>query len=212
MRRIPESELIINPDALVNIDLKSREIKKDKTKLTILRLGTCGAVQPDIPIGSLIFSHISIGCDGLLNWYEDRDEISLLDFETAFKEHIGWTKDLNSPYFVKAGDKLSKLFDDTVKGMTISASGFYGPQGRVLRIPLAIPDFIEKIETFNFQDWRVTNFEMEGSAIAGLCAKLGHIAGTLCVAIANRHRGESKPSYKDDIDNMIRVALDKLSN
>lgn len=206
-------DIVLNElDALVNIDFNTREINKEKKSLTILRLGTCGAVQPDIPIGSIIFSHISIGCDGLLNWYADRNEIALVDFEEAFVKHVGWDKYLPSPYFVKAGERLSSLFmDSTLKGMTISASGFYGPQGRVLRLPLAMPNMIDSFESFRHENWRVTNFEMEGSAIAGLATKLGHEAATMCVAIANRHLEQSKPNYKEYVDKMIKFALDKLS-
>lgn len=206
-------DIVLNElDALVNIDFSTRQVKSEKKSLTILRLGTCGAVQPDIPIGSIIFSHISIGCDGLLNWYGDRNEIALVDFEEAFIKHVGWDKYLPIPYFVRAGDKLSKLFSDsTIKGMTISASGFYGPQGRVLRVPLAMPNMIDSFESFRHEGWRITNFEMEGSAIAGLAAKLGHEAATVCVAIANRHLEKSKPNYKEYVDKMIKLSLDKLA-
>ena len=131
-------DIVMNElDALANIDFASRMVKKEKRCLNILRIGTSGAIQPDIPLGSFVFSHISIGCDGLLNWYADRDAVSLLDYEEAFKRHVGWDSRLPSPYFVRAGKAMSDLFSDcTVPGMTISASGFYGPQGRVLRMPL----------------------------------------------------------------------------
>lgn len=206
-------DIVMNElDALANIDFKTRTIKEVKKSLRILRLGTCGAVQPDIPLGSLIFSHISVGCDGLLNWYENRDEIAIKDIEEAFVKHVVWNKYLPTPYFVKADPELISLFEkDTVKGMTISASGFYGPQGRVLRIPLAIPDMVEKFESFRFGEWRITNFEMEGSAIAGLAAKLGHKGATMCTAIANRHLHESQPDYKKFVNNMVVLALEKLS-
>ncbi|MBQ6822247.1 MAG: nucleoside phosphorylase, partial [Bacteroidales bacterium] len=119
-------------DALANVDFETREVKPEHTSLDILRIGTCGAIQPEIPLGAFIFSHISIGCDGLLNWYDNRDSVALLDFEEAFKEHVHWDKHLPDPYFVRAGQRIIDRFEDcTVKGMTISASGFYGPQGRV---------------------------------------------------------------------------------
>ena len=198
-------------DALANVDFASREVKDVKRSLNILRIGTSGAIQPDIPIGSFVFSHISVGCDGLLNWYADRDKIAMLDIEDAFKEHVGWNKHLPDPYFVKAGEKMSDLFMDcTVPGMTISASGFYGPQGRVLRLPLAMPDMIDKFESFRFGDRRITNFEMEGSAIAGIAAHLGHNAGTVCAIIANRHLKSSNPDYKQYVRNLVELSLDKL--
>lgn len=206
-------DIVMNElDALANIDFKTREVKKEHCTLTVLRIGTCGAVQPDIPIGSYIFSHISVGCDGLLNWYADREKISLMDMEEAFKKHVGWNKYLASPYFVRASQKLIDKFKDvTVKGVTISAGGFYGPQGRVLRLPLAMPDMVSKFESFKYGEYRITNFEMEGSALAGICAHLGHDAGTVCCAIANRHIGSSNPDYKALVRGLVKLCLDKLT-
>ena len=206
-------DIVMNElDALANIDFKTREVKKEHRTLTVLRIGTCGAVQPDIPIGSYIFSHISVGCDGLLNWYADREKISLIDMEEAFKKHVGWNKYLASPYFVRASQKLIDKFKDvTVKGVTISAGGFYGPQGRVLRLPLAMPDMVSKFESFKYGEYRITNFEMEGSALAGICAHLGHDAGTVCCAIANRHIGSSNPDYKALVRGLVKLCLDKLT-
>jgi uridine phosphorylase len=206
-------DIVMNElDALANIDFITREVKKEHRTLTVLRIGTCGAVQPDIPIGSYIFSHISVGCDGLLNWYADREKISLMDMEEAFKKHVGWNKYLASPYFVRASQKLIDKFKDvTVKGVTISAGGFYGPQGRVLRLPLAMPDMVSKFESFKYGDYRITNFEMEGSALAGICAHLGHDAGTVCCAIANRHIGSSNPDYKALVRGLVKLCLEKLT-
>ncbi len=199
-------------DALANVSFKTREAKKKHRALTILRIGTTGAVQPDIPLGSPIFSHYSVGCDGLLNWYADRDSISNLDMENAFKEHVRWDKNLPSPYFVKASDKLIERFEDcTIKGVTISAPGFYGPQGRVVRLGLAMPDMLEKFESFRFQDYRITNFEMESSAVAGLAKHLGHDAGTVCCAIANRYLKSSNPDYKPMVRSLVELALDRLT-
>ena len=148
-------------DALANVSFKTRQAKKRHRTLTILRIGTTGAVQPDIPIGTPVFSQFSVGCDGLLNWYADRDSISELDMEKAFKKHVGWDKNLPSPYFVKASEKLAERFKDcTVMGVTISAPGFYGPQGRVVRLGLAMPDMIERFESFRYKGYRITNFEM----------------------------------------------------
>lgn len=199
-------------DALVNIDFSSRQVKEELRSLRILRIGTSGAVQPDIPVGSYVFSHISVGADGLLNWYANRDEVSYKEMEEAFVAHTGWLDTLPAPYFVRASQELIDLFaNSTVKGVTISASGFYGPQGRVLRVPLAMPDMMEKFESFRFEDYRITNFEMEGSALAGLATKLGHRAGTVCCIIANRYYKGAEPDYKALVERLVVLALDKLA-
>ena len=199
-------------DALANIDFNTREVKPEHRTLDILRIGTCGAIQPDIPLGAFIFSHISVGCDGLLNWYEGRDSISLLDFEEAFKEHVHWDKHLPDPYFVRASQKLiDKFADCTVKGMTISASGFYGPQGRVVRQGLAMPNMLEDFESFEFGGYKITNFEMEGSALAGMAAKLGHNAGTVCCAIAHRHLKDANTNYKARVAELVMLCLQRMT-
>ena len=206
-------DIVMNElDALANIDFATREIKPEKKSLDILRIGTSGAIQPDIPLGSFVFAHVSVGCDGLLNWYADRDAIAMPGIEEAFKKHTGWNRHLPDPYFVRAGKRMSEKFMDcTIKGMTIAASGFYGPQGRVLRMPLAMPDMLETFETFRYDGWRVTNFEMEGSAIAGIAAHLGHNAGTVCCIIANRHLKSSNPDYKPAVRKLVELALAKLT-
>ena len=199
-------------DALVNIDFSSRPVMDILRSLRVLRIGTSGAIQPDIPVGSFVFSHISVGADGLLNWYAGRDEVSYREMEDAFVEFTGWDRHLPAPYFVCASEELIALFADvTVKGVTISASGFYGPQGRVLRVPLAMPDMVEKFEKFRFDDSRITNFEMEGSALAGLAAKLGHRAGTVCCIIANRYHKGAEPDYKELVKKLVVLALDRLA-
>ncbi|MDO5321389.1 MAG: nucleoside phosphorylase [Bacteroidia bacterium] len=199
-------------DALANIDFKTREVRPEHRRLTILRLGTCGAIQPEIPLGGFIFSHISVGCDGLLNWYENRDSIALLDFEEAFKKHVKWNKHLPDPYFVRASEKLIKKFEDcTYKGMTISASGFYGPQGRVVRQGLAMPDMLEDFESFEFDGYKITNFEMEGSALAGMAAKLGHDAGTVCCVIAHRYLKDANTNYKARVKGLVELVLERLT-
>ncbi|MDE7127904.1 MAG: phosphorylase, partial [Bacteroidales bacterium] len=199
-------------DALANNYIATREIKDVKRSLNIIRIGTSGAIQPDIPLGSFVFSHVSVGCDGLMNWYADRDKIVMPGIEEAFKKHTGWNSHLTDPYFVKAGQKMIDKFSDcTIKGMTIAASGFYGPQGRVLRLPLAMPDMLDTFESFRYEDWRVTNFEMEGSAIAGIAAHLGHNAGTVCCIIANRHLKSSNPDYKPQVRKLVELVLDKLA-
>ncbi|MCQ2187224.1 MAG: nucleoside phosphorylase [Bacteroidales bacterium] len=199
-------------DALANIDFETREVKPEHTTLNILRLGTCGAIQPEIPLGAFILSHISIGCDGLLNWYDNRDSIALLDFEEAFKEHVHWDRHLPDPYFVRASDYMIEKFKDcTVKGMTVAASGFYGPQGRVVRQGLAMPDMLEDFESFEFGGFKITNFEMESSALAGMSAKLGHNAVTLCCAIAHRYHKGANTDYKPRVFEMVKLALDKMA-
>ena len=200
-------------DALANIDFATREVRPEHRTLNILRIGTCGAIQPEIPLGSFIFSHISIGCDGLLNWYEGRDNIALLDFEEAFKKHVHWDRHLPDPYFVRASDKLIRKFEDcTVKGMTISASGFYGPQGRVVRQGLAMPDMLADFESFEYGGYKITNFEMEGSALAGLAAKLGHNAGTVCCVIAHRYLKDANTDYKPRVAELVKLALERLAD
>lgn len=199
-------------DALANIDFETREVKPEHRSLNILRIGTCGAIQPEIPLGAFIFSHISVGCDGLLNWYADRDSIAMTDFEEAFKEHVHWNKHLPDPYFVRASQKIiDKFADCTYKGMTISASGFYGPQGRVVRQGLAMPDMIEDFESFEFEGYKITNFEMEGSALAGLAAHLGHNAGTVCCAIAHRYHKDADTDYKPRVAELVKLCLERLT-
>lgn len=199
-------------DALANIDFATREEKEKKTRLDILRIGTCGAVQPDIPLNAFIFSEISIGSDGLLNWYEGGEKVMLKDYEAAFKAHCGWKDNLPDPYFVKAGDEMTARLRDTDvwMGMTVSAPGFYGPQGRIVRLGLAIPELVQKFESFSFEGRRITNIEMESSAIAGLSRLLGHNAGTICCAIANRHHKEANPNYVSRVREMVAFALEKL--
>lgn len=199
-------------DALANVDFSTRELKPEHKALDILRIGTCGAIQPEIPLGSFVFSHISVGCDGLLNWYEDRDRIALLDYEEAFKRHVNWDRHLPDPYFVRASDRIIEKFADcTVKGMTISASGFYGPQGRVVRLGLAMPNMLEDFESFEFDGCKITNFEMEGSALAGLAAHLGHHAGTVCCVIAHRHLKDANPDYKPRVAELVKLCLERLT-
>lgn len=206
-------DIVMNElDALANIDFVTREPKKEHRTLTILRLGTCGAVQSDIPLGSYVFSHYSIGCDGLLNWYANRDVITNPDIEEAFFKHLGCPEHIPTPYFAKASENLIKRFEDcTIKGMTICAPGFYGPQGRVLRMSLAIPNMIELFESFTFGEYRITNIEMEGSAIAGIAKHLGHDAGTVCCVVANRYLKTSNTDYKPFVAKLVQLVLDKLT-
>ncbi len=206
-------DIVVNElDALANIDFQTREIKPEHRKLTLLRIGTCGAIQPDIPLGSFVFSEISVGCDGLLNWYEGRDRIVEKDFEEPFMQHCHWAPYLPVPYFIRASDSLTERFrEHTLPGMTISASGFYGPQGRVLRQGLAMPQMVADFESFRHNGYRITNFEMEGSALAGLARHLGHDAATVCCVIANRHLGESNTDYQPKVRELVQLSLNCLT-
>ena len=206
-------DIVMNElDALANVDFKTREIKEKKRSLKILRIGTCGALQPDIKLGTPLFSHISIGFDGLLNWYSGRENVVMAEAEESFKRHMRWNAHLPDPYFVKADEQMASLFEeDTIAGMTISAAGFYGPQGRVLRMPLAMPDMLDTFASFRYDGWRITNFEMEGSAIAGIAAHLGHNAGTVCCIIANRYLKSSDTDYKPHVRRLIELSLDRLA-
>ena len=207
-------DIVVNElDALANIDLNARTVKPKHRSLRLVRIGTSGALQPDIPLGALLLSKISIGFDGLLNWYASRDSVSLLDYEEAFVRHMKWSDRWPAPYFVPNTPTLVDLFAPiSTSGMTISASGFYGPQGRVLRLPLHDPNLLEKIESFRYLDNRICNFEMEGSAIAGLSALLGHQAVTICLIIANRYKQQSNTSYASLMNSFIEKVLDKLSD
>lgn len=199
-------------DALANIDFATREVKPEHTTLNVVRLGTCGALQPEIPLGAFILSHISIGFDGLMNWYANREEVTNVDMEQAFMKHMNWPKYLPTPYFVSASQKLIDLFaDSTVRGMTISSPGFYGPQGRVVRQGLAMPNMLEDIESFRYEDRKITNFEMEGSAIAGIAGHLGHEAITVCCAIAHRYLKDANTDYKPRVAQLVKLVLDKIS-
>ena len=199
-------------DALANVDFATREVKPVHRSLNILRIGTSGALHADIPLGSYILSHISVGFDGVMNWYGGREKYTLNDVEADFKKHMNWKESLPSPYFIKASDKIINLMKDvTVKGVTISAPGFYGPQGRVVRLPLAMPDMLEKIESFRFGEYRITNFEMESSPLAGFGAMLGHDVCTVCCAIANRYLQSSNPDYKAAVRSLVELSVERMS-
>ena len=203
-------------DALANVDFKTREVKPVHKALNILRIGTSGALHADIPLGSYVLSHISVGFDGVMNWYGNREKVTIPAVEEAFKKHMNWLDVLPSPYFVKASPKIIDLMKDvTIKGVTISAPGFYGPQGRVVRQGLAMPNMLEDIESFRFseagEDYRITNFEMESSPLAGLAAHLGHNASTVCCIIANRYLQSSNPDYKPAIRKLVELAVDRMS-
>lgn len=200
-------------DALVNIDFATRTEKEQKKQLTLVRLGTSGGLQPDIEIGTPLFSRTSIGFDGLLNFYKGRDTVSNLDIEQAFMKHVSWSDQLPKPYFVDADQQLFELFkDSTYEGMTISAPGFYAPQGRWVRLEPADANLNDKIESFVYQGRKITNFEMESSALAGLARLMGHRAATICTIIAQRVAKNANTDYKPFVNNMIKMSLDKLAS
>ena len=199
-------------DALANIDFKTRQVKDEFRQLTMLRLGTSGAIQPDIKVGEAVFARTSVGFDGLLNYYAGRNEVCDLAIERAFLEHTQWDRLLTKPYFVDADKELLELFkDSTREGITIAAPGFYAPQGRWVRLQPHDLKLNEKIESFRFNDRCITNFEMESSALAGLAALMGHRAGTICTIIAQRVALDACTDYKPFVRQMIVNALDKLA-
>lgn len=206
-------DIVVNElDALVNIDFATRTEKAEKTSLEIVRIGTCGGLQEYTPVGTFIVSEKSIGFDGLLNFYVGRNEVCNLALEDAFTKHMHWNPQLCAPYVIEADEELTNRIggDDMVHGITIACGGFYGPQGRQLRIPLADPDQNAKVESFEYEGMHITNFEMESSALAGLSKLLGHKATTCCMVIANRLIKEANTGYKSTIDNLIKEVLERI--
>lgn len=206
-------DIVMNElDALANIDFATRRLRPGHRTLEIVRVGTCGGLQPFTPIGTFICSEKSVGIDGLLNYYAGRDAVCDTAFEEAFKAHMQWSDRHCSPYVVNADRGLLEAIgrDDMVRGVTVSAGGFYGPQGRELRVPLADPGQNEKIESFDYRGYKITNYEMESSAVAGLAALLGHRALTVCMVIANRLAREADTSYKNSIDDLISTVVSRL--
>jgi uridine phosphorylase len=206
-------DIVVNElDALANIDFNTREEKKEFRQLELVRIGTCGGLQPNTPVGTFICSQKSIGFDGLLNFYAGRNEACDLAFEEAFKKHMNWSPLLCAPYVIDANAELIARINqgDMLNGVTIAAGGFFGPQGRELRVPLADPKQNEKIELFEYNGYKITNFEMESSALAGLSKLMGHKAMTVCMVIANRLIKEANPNYKNSIDTLIKTVLDRI--
>ncbi|MCK9411220.1 MAG: nucleoside phosphorylase [Prolixibacteraceae bacterium] len=206
-------DIVINElDALANIDLHTRQIKNERKSLSIIRIGTSGGLQGDIPVNAFLASRKAIGFDGLLNFYERREEVSDIAFEESFKSFVQWNKLLPSPYVVETDlDLFNKIVDsDFISGVTISAPGFYGPQGRELRLKIADPLINDKIEAFRFGDQRITNYEMECSAIYGLSKLLGHKALTVCIVIANRVSKRANEDYKPVMVKLVQKVLDRI--
>ena len=205
-------DIVLNElDALANIDFETRTEKEQHRQLEIIRIGTCGGMQEDIPLGTFLVSQKSIGFDGVLAFYEGRDRIADLGFEKALVDYIHYPEKAARPYVVAANpelvDRIAK--DDMMRGCTIAANGFYGPQGRVLRCNIAVPDINERITDFRYEGQRITNYEMEGSAIAGLSLLMGHKAMTVCCVIAQRKVEVANTDYKPRIKELVQTVLER---
>lgn len=208
-------DIVMNEvDALANIDFQTRTEKQQLRSLEIVRIGTCGGLQLNTPEGTFICSEYSVGFDGLLNFYEGRNAVCDLKMERALINHLGWTGNMCQPYpyVIKADENLVERIaqNDMVRGITVACGGFFGPQGRQLRVPLADPHQNEKIESFEYDGMHITNFEMESSALAGLAKLMGHRATTTCMVIANRRAGKANTGYKNIIDDLITLVLDRI--
>lgn len=206
-------DIVLNElDALANIDFKTRTEKEQLRQLTLVRIGTCGGLQEYTPVGTFIASEKSIGFDGLLNFYSGRNDVCDLPFEETFKQHMQWNPQLCAPYVIDADkETLERIAgDEMVRGVTIACGGFFGPQGRELRIPLADPKQNEKVESFEYNGYCITNFEMESSALAGLARLMGHKAVTCCMVIANRRAKNVNANYKNSIDELIKLVLERI--
>ncbi len=208
-------DIVVNElDAMANIDFNTREEKETFRQLTMVRIGTCGGLQDYVPTGTFICSQKSIGFDGLLNFYDGRNAVCNLPMERAFLNHMGWSGNMcaPAPYIISADEELVDQIagNDMVRGVTIACGGFFGPQGRRLRVPLADPNQNEKIESFEYEGQKITNFEMESSALAGLAKLMGHKATTCCMVIANRVVKKADTGYKSHIDDLIKVVLDRI--
>ena len=208
-------DIVMNEvDALANIDFQTRTEKQQLRSLEIVRIGTCGGLQLNTPEGTFICSEYSVGFDGLLNFYEGRNAVCDLKMERALISHLGWTGNMCQPYpyVIKADENLVERIarNDMVRGITVACGGFFGPQGRQLRVPLVDPRQNEKIESFEYEGMHITNFEMESSALAGLAKLMGHRATTTCMVIANRRAGKANTGYKNIIDDLITLVLDRI--
>ena len=206
-------DIVINElDALANIDFATREVRSHHRQLTLVRIGTSGALQPELNLGTPVIAEKSIGFDGVLNYYAGRNEVADLDFEHAFCEAVGWNPLWAKPYVVDADAELVEQIgrDDMVRGNTISAVGFYGPQGRELRLPLSNPDLNRLIEEFRHNGRKVTNYEMESAPLQGLGRLMGHRAMTVCSIIANRMNSDANPNYKTAVRDLIATVLERI--
>ena len=198
-------------DSLANIDLKTRLPKTQHRTLNIIRIGTCGSLQADIPVGTPVVTAIAGGLDGLLNFYKDRNKVCDLELEKKFQEHTKRSTLLAAPYFVKSSEVLLEKLKDFKSGITLSAPGFYGPQGRVVRLDIVDPEINERLETFEYKGLKINNYEMESSAINGLGRLLGHNTATICLVIANRRCKEFAPNYRNAMPDLISKIVNLLT-
>lgn len=207
-------DIVINElDALANVDFVTRSVRETHRSLTLVRIGTSGGMQPELKLGTPVIAATSVGFDGVLNYYEGRDRVSDLEFERSFCDAVGWNPLWAKPYVVKSDEELVDRIgrDDMVRGVTLTAVGFYGPQGRELRIPLANPDLNRRIEEFRHSDGRcITNYEMESAPLQGLSRLMGHKAMTVCSIIANRYNTDANPNYKTAVRDLVATVLDRL--
>jgi len=203
-------DIVVNElDALVNIDFKTRTINNNKKTLNLIRLGTSGALQQDIEVDSFLVSSFGLGFDNIAHFYES-EEIIEKEMSSKYKQHANWPENLSTPYIVKASGNLLSLFPDIKKGITATAPGFYGPQGRTLRLNPNITNLHEKMESFNYKGNRITNFEMETSALYYLGQSLGHNTLTICAIIANRLTKEYSKDYKKSVEKMVDLVLKRI--
>ena len=206
-------DIVVNElDALANIDFNTRQVKDTHRTLTMVRIGTSGALQPELKLGTPVIAEKAIGFDGVLNFYDDRNRVSDLEFEQALCEYVKWNPLWAKPYVVDADEELVKRIggNDMVKGNTISAVGFYGPQGRELRLSLAHPQLNSLIQQFNYNGRKITNYEMESAPLQGFAKMLGHKAMTVCSIIANRMNHDATPNYKTAINDLIATVLERI--
>jgi uridine phosphorylase len=206
-------DIVLNElDALVNIDLGQRRIRKEKKKLNLIRIGTTGGLQEELGVGSFVLSRIAAGFDGLIHFYRDGFSVCDEKIEKAFVTHTEWFDKRPLPYFVSSDDHLFNILNDNVfSGITLSAPGFYGPQGRSLRLPSTDQDLNDRMHNFSYGDLKITNYEMESSALFGLSALLGHRAVSICAVIANRMTREFVKDHKSAVDRLIDFTLEKIS-
>lgn len=204
--------VITELDALANVDFKTRQVKPEHRTLNIVRIGTSGGMQENVPVGTSVIAAKAIGFDGVINYYAKRNEVSDLEFERQFCEFVKWNPLFAKPYVVDADPTLVEKIgrDDMVRGYTISAVGFYGPQGREVRLALAEPELNKRIEKFEFKGGHITNYEMEGAALQGMAKMMGHRAMTVCSIIANRVATKANPNYKTAVNDLVKTVIERL--
>ncbi len=206
-------DIVMNElDALVNIDLQLRTRKEKHTSLNIVRLGTSGALQAEIPVDSFVMSTHGVGMDGLLYYYKDNEQVIDLEMTSAFIQKTGWPDDLAKPYIVPGASVLmKKLGEDLIRGMTATAPGFYAPQGRELRLRTAYPELMNRVASFTYGELKIINLEMETATLYGLGKMLGHQALTICLILANRATGDYSKDYKRSMDELIQTVLARIT-